>query len=193
MSIRQQAKDDHNDGLAQFAKIVLNRAFGGDALNSEKYSNTKLLLSERTFLQHMMSGFFNSTELNDDLYAVQVDKENCHCNTCLQVAYFVLDSAKFWYVNFIYSFMYKAYDMSRMHFVQCDTDSLTWVISGDSNRGPEQLFEAVIKDQQFHDRYKDNVYTDNGKKLILHIENLAANITLAFETFDSLGINWKSI
>ncbi|KAA6382637.1 MAG: hypothetical protein EZS28_021836 [Streblomastix strix] len=190
MSIRQQAKADHYDGLSQFAKIILNSTFGGDCLNSEKYSNTKLLSSERTFLQHMMSGFINSTELNDDLYAVQVDKDNCHCNTCLQVAYFILDSAKFWYVNFIYNFMHKAYDMNRMHFIQCDTDSLTWAISGDSNRGPEQLFEAVIKDQQFYDRYKDCVYTNNGKKKILH---LSANITLAFETLDSLGINWKSI
>ncbi|KAA6400265.1 MAG: hypothetical protein EZS28_004211 [Streblomastix strix] len=85
--------------------------------------------------------------------------------------------------------MYNAYDMNRMHFIQCDTDSLTWAISGDSNRGPEQLFEAVIKDQQFYDRYKDCVYTDNGKKQILHL----ANITLSFETLDSLGINWKSI
>ncbi|KAA6366301.1 MAG: hypothetical protein EZS28_038172 [Streblomastix strix] len=169
MSIRQQAKDDHNDGLAQFAKIVLNSAFGGDALNSEKYANTKLLSSERTFLQHMMSGFINSTELNDNLYAVQVDKENYHCNTCLQVAYFVLDSAKFWYSNFIYNFVYKAYVMNRMHFIQYDTDSLTWAISGDSNRGPEQLFEAVIKDQQFYDRYKDSVFTDNRKKQILHL------------------------
>ncbi|KAA6368875.1 MAG: hypothetical protein EZS28_035598, partial [Streblomastix strix] len=31
MSIRQQAKDDKNNGLAQFAKIVLNSSFGGDA------------------------------------------------------------------------------------------------------------------------------------------------------------------
>ncbi|KAA6384531.1 MAG: hypothetical protein EZS28_019941 [Streblomastix strix] len=152
MKIRQQAKDDHNDGLAQFAKIVLNSAFGGDCLNSEKYSNTKLLSSERTFLQHMMNGFIHSTELNDDLYAVQVDKESCRCNTCLQVAYFVLDSAKFW-----------------MHFVQCDTDSLTWAISGDSNRGPDQLFDAVIKDQQYYDTYKDSVYCANGQKQILHI------------------------
>ncbi|KAA6354907.1 MAG: hypothetical protein EZS28_049566, partial [Streblomastix strix] len=51
--------------------------------------------------------------------------------------------------------MYKAFDMNRMHFIQFVTDSLTQAISGDSNRGPEQLFEAVIKDQQLHDRYND--------------------------------------
>ncbi|KAA6361458.1 MAG: hypothetical protein EZS28_043015 [Streblomastix strix] len=99
-----------------------------------------------------MGSFIHSTELNDDLYAVQVDRENCRCNTCLQVAYIVLDSAKFW-----------------MHFVQGDMDSLTWAISGNVNRGPDQLFEEVIKDQEFYDTYKDCVYTDNGQKQILHI------------------------
>ncbi|KAA6369906.1 MAG: hypothetical protein EZS28_034567, partial [Streblomastix strix] len=170
MNLRQQAKDAKNEGLGQFCKLILNSAFGGDALNSEKYSNTRLLSANKTFIQHMIGGFIHSTELNDDLYAVQVDKESCRCNTCLQIAYFVLDSAKFWYVNFIYNFMNKAYDMSRMHFVQGDTDSLTWAISSNPNRGPDQLFEEVIKDQGFFDTYKDCVFSENGKKQILHID-----------------------
>ncbi|KAA6404422.1 MAG: hypothetical protein EZS28_000043 [Streblomastix strix] len=169
MNLRQQAKDAKNEGLGQFCKLILNSAFGGDALNSEKYSNTRLLSANKTFVQHMMGEFIHSTELNDDLYVVQVDKESCRCNTRLQVAYFVLDSAKFWYVNFIYNFMYKAYDMSRMHFVQCDTDSLTWAISDNPNRGPEQLFEEVVKDQGFFDTYKDCVFSEDGKKQVLHI------------------------
>ncbi|KAA6365836.1 MAG: hypothetical protein EZS28_038637 [Streblomastix strix] len=65
--------------------------------------------------------------------------------------------------------MYKAYDMQKMHFIQCDTDSLTYAISGDPTRGPEQLFDAVIKDQWFYDTYKDSVYCANGQKQILHI------------------------
>ncbi|KAA6353884.1 MAG: hypothetical protein EZS28_050589, partial [Streblomastix strix] len=152
MNLRQQAKNAKNEGLGSFCKLILNSAFGCDALNSEKYSNTRLLSANKTFIQHMLGGFIHSTELNEDLYAVQVDRENCRCNTCLQVAYFVLDSAKFW-----------------MHFVQGDTNSLTWAISGNPNRGPDQLFEEVIKDQGFYDRYKDCVFSENGQKQILHI------------------------
>ncbi|KAA6398659.1 MAG: hypothetical protein EZS28_005822 [Streblomastix strix] len=148
LNLRQQAKDDKNEGLSQFCKLTLNSAFGGGALNSEKYSNTRLLSANMTFIQHMMGEFFHSTELNNDLYAVQVDRENCRCNTCLQVAYFVLDSAKFW-----------------MHFVQGDTDSLTWAISGNPNRGPEQLFDEVIKNQGFFDRYKDCVILDQNPQI----------------------------
>ncbi|KAA6398613.1 MAG: hypothetical protein EZS28_005858 [Streblomastix strix] len=169
MNLRQQAKNAKNEGLGQFCKLILNSAFGGDALNSEKYSNTRLLSANKTFIQHMLGGFIHTTELNEDLYAVQVDRENYRCDTYLQVAYFVPDSAKFWNVNFIYNFMNKAYDMSRMHFVQRDTDSLTWAISDNPNRGPDQLFEEVIKDQEFFDRYKDCVFSENGKKQILHI------------------------
>ncbi|KAA6387783.1 MAG: hypothetical protein EZS28_016692 [Streblomastix strix] len=66
--------------------------------------------------------------------------------------------------------MNKAYDMSRMHFVQGDTDSLTWAIRGNPNRCPDQLFEEVIKDQGFFDTYKDCVFSENGQKQILHID-----------------------
>ncbi|KAA6400471.1 MAG: hypothetical protein EZS28_004010 [Streblomastix strix] len=85
-----------------------------------------------------MNSLIHFTELNDDLYAVQVDKENCRCNTCLQVAYFVLDSAKF---------------------------------CGNINCGPEQLFEEVIKDQGFFDRYKDCVLVVSINEDRPHIQN----------------------
>ncbi|KAA6384002.1 MAG: hypothetical protein EZS28_020472 [Streblomastix strix] len=87
INLRQQAKDAKNEGLGQFCKLILNQAFGGDALNSEK-----------------------------------------------------------------------------MHFVHGDTDSLTQAISGNPNRGPEQLFEEIFKDKGFFDRYKDGVFSENGKK-----------------------------
>ncbi|KAA6388642.1 MAG: hypothetical protein EZS28_015831 [Streblomastix strix] len=169
MNLRQQVKDAKNKGLGQFCKLILNSAFGGDALSSEKYSNTRLISANKTFIQHMLGGFIHSTELIDVLYAVQVDRENYRCNTCLKITYFILDSAKFWYVNFIYNFMNKAYNLNRMHFIQEDTDSLTWAISDNQNRGPDQLFEEVIKDQGFFDRYKDQVFSENGQKQTLHI------------------------
>ncbi|KAA6353610.1 MAG: hypothetical protein EZS28_050863 [Streblomastix strix] len=69
MQQRADAKSQKNDGLATFCKLILNSAFGGDILNSEKY------------------------KIADNLHAVQVDSEYCRCNNCLQVGYFTLDSA----------------------------------------------------------------------------------------------------
>ncbi|KAA6395260.1 MAG: hypothetical protein EZS28_009215 [Streblomastix strix] len=65
--------------------------------------------------------------------------------------------------------MHKAQDINRTYIVQGDTDSFTWAISGNINRGPEQLLEEVIKDQGFFNRYKDCVFSENGKKQILHV------------------------
>lgn len=51
--------------------------------------------------------------------------------------------------------MFKAFDTDRIHFVEGDTDSSYWAISGDPNEGCHQGFKHVIKDQKFYD---ENVY-----------------------------------
>ncbi|KAA6362877.1 MAG: hypothetical protein EZS28_041596, partial [Streblomastix strix] len=53
MQQRADAKSQKNEGLATFCKFILNSAFGGDILNSEKY------------------------KIADNLHAVQVDSEYC--------------------------------------------------------------------------------------------------------------------
>ncbi|KAA6377884.1 MAG: hypothetical protein EZS28_026589, partial [Streblomastix strix] len=90
-------------------------------------------------------------KLGEDVYAVQMNPETCACKTPLQVAYFVLDNAKYWYLNFIYNFMYKCFDMDKLHFVEGDTDSAYWAVSGDEDAGIKQQFKHVIKNQQFYD------------------------------------------
>ncbi|KAA6371677.1 MAG: hypothetical protein EZS28_032796 [Streblomastix strix] len=90
-------------------------------------------------------------KLGDDVYALQMNPETSACKTPLQVAYFVLDNAKYWYLNFIYNFMYKCFDMDKLHFVEGDTDSAYWAVSGDEGAGIKQQFKHVIKNQQFYD------------------------------------------
>jgi hypothetical protein len=81
------------------------------------------------------------------------------CNTPLVEDFFNLDNSKFWLLNFIYNFMYKAYDMNRMHYIEGDTDSLYWAVAGKITESPEvdrkEGFRYVIKDEQF---YNENVY-----------------------------------
>ncbi|KAA6399201.1 MAG: hypothetical protein EZS28_005271 [Streblomastix strix] len=169
--IRYQAKQDKNDGLAQFAKIVLNSSFGGDALNSEMYSSTKLLSANKTFMLHMLSNFIKSAEWRDDLYAVQIDKENFRCNTCIKCAFFTLDNAKFLYINFLYNFLFKAFDRTKMRTIQLDTDSLTLAIAGNS-RDFTQGLDAIIKDPEFYNKNKGFFFSEIGQRKILgvHIE-----------------------
>ncbi|KAA6327217.1 MAG: hypothetical protein EZS28_053842, partial [Streblomastix strix] len=107
-----------------------------------------------------------------------MNPETCTCKTPLQEAYFVLDNAKYHYVNFIYNFMHKCLDMTKLHFVEGDTDSAYWAVSGSADAGHQQQFNYVIKDKQFYD---DNAkyyfptiegdFLDEKKILGLAIEN----------------------
>ncbi|KAA6361194.1 MAG: hypothetical protein EZS28_043279 [Streblomastix strix] len=56
-----------------------------------------------------------------------------------------------------------SFDMEKMHFVEGDTDSAYWAISGDINAGHQQQFNFVIKDKQFYD--------ENAKYYFPTIEN----------------------
>ncbi|KAA6339289.1 MAG: hypothetical protein EZS28_052623, partial [Streblomastix strix] len=55
--------------------------------------------------------------------------------------------------------MHKAFDMEKMHFVEGDTDSAYWAVSGNAeplagpngSAGQLQQFNYVIKDKQFYD------------------------------------------
>ncbi|KAA6373513.1 MAG: hypothetical protein EZS28_030961, partial [Streblomastix strix] len=136
MNQRIQAINEKNDGKKQFYKQAMNSSYGIDGMNQEKYSQMKLLSSDRTWLSHLQGSFVNDQQITDDLYAVQFNAESCNCNTCLHSAYFVLDNSKYW-----------------IHYICGDTDSMTWAISGnpEAEEGYRQKFKYVIKDQKFYD------------------------------------------
>ncbi|KAA6403048.1 MAG: hypothetical protein EZS28_001427 [Streblomastix strix] len=142
--------------------MILNASYESDGMNTEKYNKIKLLTKEKTIEAHTKQSWMNHRKLADNLYAVQFNPKNCKCNTCLQVAYFALDNAKYWYLNFIYNFMYKYLDMNKPHFVEGYTDSAYWAISrrqvikNDTNQleyedNLHQDLKHVIKDQMFYD------------------------------------------
>ncbi|KAA6381824.1 MAG: hypothetical protein EZS28_022651 [Streblomastix strix] len=70
-----------------------------------------------------------------------------------------------------------SFDQKRMHIVQLDTDSLTLAISGDKNIGPEQRFDAIIKDVEFYNKNKGFFFSDDNQRKILgvHIEKQGLN------------------
>jgi hypothetical protein len=57
--------------------------------------------------------------------------------------------------NFMYNFMCKCLDMSKIHFVEGDTDSTYWAVSGSEDDTYEQGLKHVIKNHTF---YNDNIY-----------------------------------
>ncbi|KAA6381129.1 MAG: hypothetical protein EZS28_023344 [Streblomastix strix] len=84
-----------------------------------------------------------------------------------------------WILNIVGAItVYKqAFDQTKMHIVQLDSDSLTLAISGDKNRGPEQRFDAVIKDVEFYNKNKGYFFSEDNQRKILgvHIEKQRLN------------------
>ncbi|KAA6367403.1 MAG: hypothetical protein EZS28_037070 [Streblomastix strix] len=152
---RIEAKLDENKGQEQFFKIVMNSSYDSDGMNTEKYHKVKMMNRKQTERAIRSNAFMDEQKISEDNYIVQMNTEHCSCKTPLQVAFFVLDNAKYWYLNFIYNFMYKCLDINRIHFIEGDIDSAYWAISGNPNEGFTQWFNAVISDRDF--------YNDNAK------------------------------
>jgi hypothetical protein len=182
MNNRIEAMLQKNKGKEQFCKTSLNGSYGYDGKNTEKYVRTAIKNKSQTFQAQIFDNFVSSRMINEDSYLVSYNPRNFHCDTCLQEAFFTLDNAKFWYLNFVYNFMYKCLDMSKIHFVEGDTDSAYWAIAGNPNESYKQGFNYVIKDKEFYDKHiyewlpdpSKDVH-DEKKLLGLAIENQKEN------------------
>jgi hypothetical protein len=124
-------------------------------MNEENFSKSKMCDKSKTFLYQLHPNFISSRKLSDNKYQVQYTPKNYGCKTPIIEGFFTLDNAKYWYLNFIYNFMYKCLDMSKIHFIEGDTDSAYWAIAGDPNDDVKQGFKHVISDKKFYD---ENVY-----------------------------------
>ncbi|KAA6388813.1 MAG: hypothetical protein EZS28_015662 [Streblomastix strix] len=141
----------------------MNSSYGSDGMNTEKYTEIKVMDQKEALKAHLSNTFMDEQQLGDNAYVVQMNPETCTCKTPIQEAYFVLDNAKYWYLNLIYNFMHKCLDMDKMHFEEGDTDSAYWAVSGSADADHLQQFNYVIKDKQFYD--------DNAKYFFPTIEN----------------------
>ncbi|KAA6402369.1 MAG: hypothetical protein EZS28_002104 [Streblomastix strix] len=131
----------------------MNSSYGSDGMNTEKYHKVKIMNRKQTERAIRSNAFMDEQKISEDSYIVQMNPEHCSCKTPLQLAFFVLDNAKYWYPNFTYNFMYKCLDMNRIHFIEEDTNSAYWAISGNPNEDFTQQFNAIIKTSDF---YNDN-------------------------------------
>ncbi|KAA6398167.1 MAG: hypothetical protein EZS28_006307 [Streblomastix strix] len=148
---RIYAKIEGNKGLEQFCKIIMNSSYGSDGKKTEKYTEVKVMNQKRAQKSHLSNIFMDEQQQSDNAYTVQLNPETCTCKTPIYEAYSLLDNAKYWYLNFIYNFMHKAFDMLKLHFVEGDTDSVYWAVNGLEEAGYQQQFNYVIKYQQFYD------------------------------------------
>ena len=163
MNERIEAMKDHNKGREMFCKTSLNGSYGYDGKNTEKYTKSILKDRDHTFVSQLYPNFVDTRKIGKDLYILTYNPKSYRCDTCLQEAFFTLDNAKYWYLNFIYNFMYRCLDMDRIHFIEGDTDSAYWAIAGDPDDDFHQQFKHVIRDDEFYDAHVYEWFPDPNK------------------------------
>jgi hypothetical protein len=114
--LRQEAKLRGDGAGYEFYKLVLNGSYGNDIMNEEKFSKSQVVAKNLAAMKVFYPYFISARPLNENCYQVQMEKSTFNCKTPLIQALFTLENAKFWYLNFIYNFMHKCLDMSRLHF-----------------------------------------------------------------------------
>jgi hypothetical protein len=124
MSKRQEAVLAGNKGLDFFCRINMNSSYGYDIMNEEHFAKITVMDKRRTELAQIRPNYMSTRKLNDNSFLMQHLPKTYRCSTPIVCGFFTLDNAKYWYLNFIYNFMTRAFDMSRMHFVEGDTDSM---------------------------------------------------------------------
>jgi hypothetical protein len=110
--------------------MILNAAFGKVGMNTANYNKSITCDAKTALLKHSNPHFMSSTAITEDLYTVQLSQQSYSVKTPLQCAVWTLDNAKYWYIKLVYDFMVHAFDMSKIHFAEGDTDSSYWAISG---------------------------------------------------------------
>jgi hypothetical protein len=160
---RLEAKKNKNRGLDKYCKMILNAAFGKDAMNEQKFTKNMFLNAKKTLLKQSYPNHVSTKQIKDDFFAVQMNSDFYKMKTPLQCAVWTLDNAKYWYLKFIYDFLFKAFDTEKFHFIEGDTDSAYWAVSGNPKKGFSQGFDYIIKDKEFYEKnYKKWI----GNKLL---------------------------
>jgi hypothetical protein len=155
MEERMKGIEQKNDEYGTFCKNSLNAAYGKDGMNQSKYSRLMIMDQDRAFFSQCLPEFKGSRAISNNRHIVEKNYKTYSVNTAIQEAVFTLDNAKFWYNKFVYDFIYKCIDLSKIHFIEGDTDSLYYAISGNPDEDCHQGFKHVVKNEVF---CKENLY-----------------------------------
>jgi hypothetical protein len=155
-------------GENALCKNLLNSSYGSDGQNNEKFNDIKFMTEKKANKATCSNRFKSMSKITHDLYLVEREQLTARCPKPLQSSYATLSNAKYWYISFVYKFMYRCLDRERFHFVAGDTDSYFWAVAGDASRGPEQHFEAIVKDREFYDTNYELWFP--AKKTLLTLE-----------------------
>jgi hypothetical protein len=164
----------------KFYKMVMNSSYRSDGMNTEKFTKSHMINSDQAFIEHLSPNFVSTTLLTPDIkdsegnivkhavYQVEKKLATFSCTSNISSFFYTLDNSKFWYLNIVFNGMYKCLDMSKLHFIEGDTDSQAWAVARSPSMPITQVFEEVIIDKGFYNAFANrffptSFYTTDGK------------------------------
>jgi len=146
---RNADKDSSMKILAETSKLCGNVIYGATITNKERFTDVKFVSNLNAAQKLVGSKHFMSVEeLDDELFEIQMSKERIKLDTPIVIGFSILQLAKLRMLEFYYDLMLKYFDRSDFEYVQMDTDSAYFAMSGD--------FEDLVipqKRHQFFDEY----------------------------------------
>lgn len=145
--------------ISDTAKVEGNSAYGSLLLNKDKFVNIKFIEGVENASKKVNDRLFvKLTELDSEsnYYEIQMAKKKIVHNMPIQLGFFVLQYAKLRMLQFYYDFLDQYIDRSDFEYMEMDTDSAYFAISGDS-------LDDIIK-PEFRDKYLQSGFfncTDN--------------------------------
>ena len=153
MTRRQEAKINKDKVGDLHFKNMMNSSYGYDSMRTDKYNKIEIVSKRKAFDANRNPYHLDTVDLGNNKYLIVKQCQSYKIDTPIHCAAFTLDNAKFWYLNFIYNFLNKCLDMNCVHFVEGDTDSQYWAVSGDVSDNSKQGFKYVIKDHEFYNKH----------------------------------------
>jgi hypothetical protein len=93
--LRQDIKLREDNTGDEFYKLVLNRSYGYDIINKEKFSKSSIHKKSTAALKVFSSYFMSARKLNENHYQVEIKKKIFNCKTPIIEGFFTLENAKF--------------------------------------------------------------------------------------------------
>lgn len=137
--------------MALLMKLIGNAAFGGTIINKQKYRTIKYVQGFRNSCIAVNNPRFEQlNEIDNDYFEVEFRKVGISIDNPLQLGLAILNYAKLHMLSFYYDFMDSYIDRNDFEYLEVDTDSAYFALSGTCIR---DIIKPEIKSI-----YEQNIY-----------------------------------
>ena len=106
--------------------------YGKTITNKEKHTKVQYATGRKTARFTNDPLFQHMSQINDDIYEVQLRKATIKHDMPMQIGFWVYSLAKMRMLEFYYDFLIKFFDRTKFELSQMDTDSLYLAIAGET-------------------------------------------------------------